>query len=91
MPTKEHTFELGTGDFVVPLAFATSAMRGSFESGIAFPNYFFIAILILIGSIIGLILTLEYLSKRIGTALPALPVQTGIMLAMFLLGKVLGF
>jgi presenilin-like A22 family membrane protease len=91
MPTKQHTFELGTGDFVVPLAFATSAMRGSFDAGIAFPNYFFIAILILIGSIFGLILTMEYLSKRIGTALPALPVQTGIMLGMFLLGKVLMF
>jgi len=26
MPTKEHTFELGTGDLVVPLAFATTKL-----------------------------------------------------------------
>lgn len=89
MPTKNHTFELGTGDFVVPLAFATSAMGMSFALG--FPNFLVTPLLVLFGSIFGLVLTLEYLSKRIGTALPALPVQTGIMLAMFLLGKMLGF
>ncbi|HLD58075.1 MAG TPA: presenilin family intramembrane aspartyl protease [archaeon] len=89
MPTPKHTFELGTGDLVIPLAFATSAMQNSLPLG--FPNYFFIAIFILLGSIVGLILTLEYLSKRIGTALPALPLQTAIMIVIFAAAKLAGF
>lgn len=89
MPTPSHTFELGTGDFAVPLAFATSVLRDSFALG--FPSMFVAPLLVLLGSIIGLVLTLEYLSKRIGIALPALPLQTGIMLAMFLIAKTAGF
>ncbi|MBN1941649.1 MAG: hypothetical protein JW772_05745 [Candidatus Diapherotrites archaeon] len=89
MPTPKHTFELGTGDFVVPLAFATSAMRDSMALG--FPNYFIIALLILFGSIVGLFFTMEYLQDKIGKALPALPLQTAIMLAFFGMGKLVGF
>jgi presenilin-like A22 family membrane protease len=88
MPTPEHTFELGTGDFVVPLAFATSAMREAILLGNT--NFFVMPLLILFGSILGLVLTLEYLSKRIGIALPALPLQTAIMLILFFAGKLAG-
>ena len=50
-----------------------------------------ISIIILLASLTGLALTLGYLSKRIGKALPALPPQTVLMLLFFLLTKLTGF
>ena len=89
LPTKKHTFELGTGDMVIPLAFSVSVLREGFVLG--FPNYLFTPLLILFGSLVGLIVTLEYSSRNVGRALPALPPQTVIMIAMLAVGKALGF
>lgn len=90
LPTKEHQFELGTGDLVMPLAFASSVLAAT--KGIhAFPYYFIPSILILLASLAGLVLTLGYLSKRIGKALPALPPQAVLMLIAFAVTKLLGF
>lgn len=86
MPTKEHTFEMGTGDLVIPLTFAVSLMAFSFETyGVInlIPS-----VLVLFGSLVGLLWTIDYSSKHVGTALPALPPQTLCMLVMF--GIVIG-
>lgn len=82
IPTPEHTFELGTGDIVMPLAFASSALQ-QYATHIAWPAYLLTAILILWGSFVGLLFTLEYSNRNIGKALPALPLQTAIMLVFF--------
>jgi len=89
LPTKNHQFELGTGDMVIPLAFASSAFAQNHSMGTFFA--LIPALLILYGSIIGLIITIDYASKHVGKALPALPLQTGIMVVMFLLGKFFGY
>ncbi len=89
LPTKEHQFELGTGDMVIPLAFASSVFAQNHATGLFFALV--PAMLILYGSIIGLIITIDYASKKVGRALPALPLQTGIMVVMFLVGKFFGY
>jgi len=81
MPTKEHKFELGTGDLVMPLVFASAALQ---SSGIN--SSFFV----LAGSLIGLLFTINYSSKHVGKALPALPLQSILMLCFFAAAKVLG-
>ncbi len=93
IPSKElkHQFELGTGDMVIPLTFAVSVMSAAALAGIPFPNYILPAGLILIGSLVGLLWTIDYSSKHVGKALPALPPQTVLMLAMWLVGKAIGF
>jgi presenilin-like A22 family membrane protease len=81
MPTKEHTFEMGTGDLVIPLTFAVSVMAFGFDAtGVIslIPSA-----MVLFGSLIGLLWTIDYSSRNIGTALPALPPQTLCMLIMF--------
>jgi presenilin-like A22 family membrane protease len=83
IPTKEHQFELGTGDLVLPLAFSSSVL-GAYAVRFPFPNYFFPALAILASSLVGLLITLEYSSRNIGKALPALPLQTVFMVLVFL-------
>lgn len=90
LPTKEHQFELGTGDIVIPLTFAVSILAEK-KAMFAFPQYFFTPALVIAASFAGLVLTLGYLSKRIGTALPALPPQTILMLVVFLAASFFGF
>lgn len=90
LPTKEHTFELGTGDMVIPLVFTVSVMDFTFR-GLSFPQNLFAPMLVLTGSLVGLLLTMDYSSKNIGRALPALPPQTVIMLLMLGLSALLGF
>ncbi|MCH7902563.1 hypothetical protein IIC68_02300 [archaeon] len=89
LPTKEHQFELGTGDMVIPLAFSISVLATN--SHIIFPLNFVPSIAILIASLVGLIITLHYASLKKGTALPALPLQTILMLLMFGVSKLAGF
>jgi len=93
LPSKElkHQFELGTGDMVIPLAFAVSVMSASALGGTAFPNYLVPGALILFASLAGLIWTIDYVGRHVGTALPALPPQTVLMLAAWLIGKAIGF
>ncbi len=93
LPSKEleHQFELGTGDMVIPLTFAVSVMSTSALQGIVFPQYIVPGALILLGSLIGLLWTINYSSKHVGKALPALPPQTVLMLLMWGLAKAIGF
>ncbi len=89
MPTKVHQFELGTGDLVLPLTFAVSAMRSAKPPG--WPSFLIPAVLILVGSLIGLLITIRYSSKHIGKPLPALPLQAVFMIGAWFLSKVIGF
>ncbi len=92
LPTKEHTFELGTGDLVIPLVFAASLLEAAkLNPALEFPIYFIPPIVILIASLAGLLWTMDYVSKRPGTALPALPPQTILMLLAFVVLKLVGF
>ena len=90
LPTKEHTFELGTGDLVIPLTFAVSVL-GVTSQHFLFPYNLIAPLLILLGSLIGLIFTMDYSSKNVGTPLPALPLQTIIMVVMLGISFLFGF
>jgi presenilin-like A22 family membrane protease len=83
MPTPEHRFELGTGDLVVPLAFATSVMSTTMTLG--YPAAMFLPAGILVASLAGIMVTLDIVSKKIGRALPALPIQTVFMIVVYFL------
>ena len=80
-PTKEHRFELGTGDLVIPLVFAVAVLNATKE--------YALPALILGGSLIGLLLTVNYSAKHVGKALPALPLQTVLMVAVWAAGAAL--
>lgn len=90
LPTPEHTFELGTGDMVVPLMFAASVMGASRKVHI-FPFYLFPPMLILAASLLGLLWTINYCAKKPGRALPALPPQTVLMALAWLAFAIAGF
>lgn len=90
LPTKEHTFELGTGDMVIPLTFAVSVLAAT-KVAVSFPYYWIPPVAILLASLIGLLWTIDYVSKRVGKALPALPPQTVLMLVTYGLLKLAGF
>lgn len=83
MPTKEHKYELGNGDLVIPLMVASSILvNGNFV------NNNFVAALCLIASFVGLCISIYLVSEK-KMPMPALPPQTLLMLviiggAMFL-------
>jgi len=79
LPTRVHVFELGTGDLVIPLVVASSIIR--FWDALL-PIKILIAALVLFASLVGLIWTLEISQKKIGRPLPALPLQTVLMVLM---------
>jgi presenilin-like A22 family membrane protease len=82
IPTKKHVYQLGTGDMVVPLAFAASVLHSTpstYEGLLVFAP----AIVVLIASLMGLIITLDYASQKKGRALPALPLQALLMLITY--------
>ena len=89
LPTKEHQFELGTGDMVIPLVFAASVLTETTKS-FSFPFALISPAIILWGSLAGLLLTIHFSSQNVGKALPALPLQTAIMLLMLGLCYALG-
>ncbi len=78
LPTKNHTFQLGTGDLVIPLVFATAVLNAT--------SSFLLPVLVLIASLVGLLLTIEYCSRNVGKALPALPLQTVLMAMVWVIG-----
>ncbi len=82
LPTKKHAFQLGTGDMVIPLVFATAALKYS-ALRVEFPAFFLPSLAVLVASLLGLLLTLEYCAKK-RIALPALPLQTLFMVAAWL-------
>ncbi|GEM_PF-455365 len=83
LPTAEHQFELGTGDLVMPLAFAVSILH-AYADKLIYPYYFVPSILILAAALLGLAFTVNHSSKNIGKPLPALPLQTACMILVFL-------
>ncbi|MFH0970030.1 MAG: presenilin family intramembrane aspartyl protease [Candidatus Diapherotrites archaeon] len=83
LPTKKHQFELGTGDLVMPLVFSVSVLNDSIMRGLLWPYATLPSLLILIASFIGLAFTMDYGSKNIGKALPALPLQVGLMILTY--------
>jgi len=90
MPTKKHQFELGVGDLVIPMVFSVSVLKATNPS-LVFPWNFFPAAAILLASLLGLLWTIDFISKRIGTALPALPPQTALMILTYIGLLFLGF
>ncbi|HLC93115.1 MAG TPA: presenilin family intramembrane aspartyl protease [archaeon] len=90
LPTKEHQFELGTGDMVVPLVFSVGLLAQA-QGAFPFPHYLFPSTAILVASLAGLVITLDYASKHKGTPLPALPLQAALMVVVFIVLKLGGF
>lgn len=88
IPTKEHQFELGTGDLVLPLVFAVSVLNAS---PAPYPFSLVPALMVLAASLIGLLFTIEWVSRHIGKALPALPPQAALMIIAWLASKAIGF
>ncbi len=88
LPTKRHVFQLGTGDLVVPLVFASAALASSGAQG---AMAFVPGAAVLGGSITGLFITLEYGSRHAGKPLPALPLQAVLMVLLFSASKLAGF
>jgi presenilin-like A22 family membrane protease len=84
MPTKKHGFELGNGDLIIPLILASSIIANGF-----FNNNFLVAILCLIGSLIGLITSIYVVSTK-KIPLPALPPQTIIMIIIIGISFLIG-
>ncbi len=82
-PTKEHQFELGTGDLVMPLVFSVAVMKQALISGLEWPIAVIPSLAILVASFAGLWLTLDYGNKHVGKALPALPLQVALMVLMY--------
>lgn len=82
LPSKERTYQLGTGDLVMPLVFATSIMAKT-KNFYPAPYYLVPVALVLFASILGLFGTFFYLTKK-RHALPALPLQGILMIATWL-------
>ncbi len=89
LPVKEHQFELGSGDLVIPLVFAVSVLTETTKNFL-YPFSLISPLIILWGSLVGLMITIHYSSKHVGKALPALPLQTVTMLLMLGLCYALG-
>jgi presenilin-like A22 family membrane protease len=83
IPSHERTFELGAGDLVVPLVFAVSVLSKYSETS-SFPMNFFPSLAILVASFAGLLFTIHYCAKNPGKGLPALPLQTALMISAFI-------
>ncbi len=83
LPTSKHQFELGTGDLVMPLVFSVAILGESLSAGWVWPHAVIPSFGILVASFAGLAFTLDYGSKNVGKALPALPLQVGLMLLMY--------
>ncbi len=83
LPTAKHQFELGTGDLVMPLVFGVSILNDTLTRGLPWPNAVVPSVIVLLASFIGLAFTLDYGSKNVGKALPALPLQVGLMIIVY--------
>ncbi|MEK6970867.1 MAG: presenilin family intramembrane aspartyl protease [archaeon] len=83
MPTPKHQFELGTGDLVMPLVFGVSVLNDSITRGLSGIPAVVPSIIILLAAFAGLAFTLDYGSKHVGKALPALPLQVALMVLTY--------
>ncbi len=86
---KGHQFELGTGDMVVPLAFAVSVLSAALKV-LPMPYALLPSLGVLAVSLLGLGFTVHMASQKVGRALPALPVQALLMAIVFGLIKLSG-
>lgn len=78
IPTKNHFFELGNGDLVIPLLVATSIIANGW-----FINNLLVALICLIASFVGLCSSIYMVAvKKI--AMPALPPQTLLMIIVII-------
>ncbi len=89
IPTKNHEFQLGTGDMVIPLMFASSVLKNSLTT-LPYPVHFVMPFAVLLFSLIGLIWTLDFAQKK-KIALPALPLQTLLMVIIWIFLNAIGF
>jgi len=87
IPTKEHSFQLGTGDLVIPLVFGVAVY--SHSSSIPLPFSLLPVAMIFSASILGLVGTLHICAEK-KIALPALPLQTLFMVISWVYCLVLG-
>ena len=84
MPSKNHTFELGNGDLVIPLICAVSV----YANGL-FVNNGLVAGMVLGASFIGLLISIYSVGvKKI--PMPALPPQTVLMIIVIAAAILLG-
>jgi presenilin-like A22 family membrane protease len=77
---KEHAFQLGGGDVLLPLIFSVSVLRQ-----FSLVN----ALFSLVGSVVALVCLFYYVSRHIGRPLPALPVISAGMLFGFTISMLL--
>jgi hypothetical protein len=84
LPTKEHKFELGNGDLVIPLMIASSVLVNG-----PFVNNGIMAGICLAASYIGLVISIYSVSKW-KKPMPALPPQTALIVIAILLGLAIG-
>lgn len=84
LPTKDHVFQLGTGDIVIPLMFCAALLKKNLVMQMPLVNALILPLLVLAGSILGLIITLDYCDRKM-IALPALPLQSLLMIIVFLI------
>ncbi len=86
IPTKEHSFQLGTGDLVIPLVFVVAVFSAA---GLPFSAAVIPVAMIGSGSVLGLIGTLHICAEK-KIALPALPLQTAYMAIAWLFSFFIG-
>ncbi len=94
IPTKEHNFELGNGDLVIPLIVATSLIiNGPFKNSAMFSGLFVnnigIAIICLGASFLGLVFSINSVAL-LKKPMPALPPQTLLMAITIIIAILLG-
>ncbi len=76
IPTRKRLFHIGGGDLIMPMMVSTSILRA---------NGWLVAIISLVGGLIGLIYLLWYLYDKKGKVMPALPFITVGLLGCYLL------
>ncbi len=84
MPTKQHKFELGNGDLVIPLVTASSIIASGW-----FNNNYLVSGFVLISSFIGLVIAIHIVSSK-KIALPALPPQVLLMILVIIISTFIG-
>lgn len=80
IPTKEHAFQLGTGDLVIPLVFGVAVFGAA--SALPLLAALLPVSMVLFASILGLIATMHLCAEK-KIALPALPLQSAYMIAIW--------
>jgi len=88
IPTREKVYQLGTGDLVMPLVFATAVLN-KIKASAGLQIALLPIAVILFASLLGLLATLYYCMKK-KVAMPALPLQTAFMLFAWVVFVLIG-